>query len=208
MGSVGYTNAGTVEFLMDESGNLYFIEVNARIQVEHPVTEMVTGVDLVKSQILIAAGEPLTQILDTPIKPQGHAIECRINAENPETFAPSPGRITAMNLPGGIGVRVDTAAYSEYVIPPYYDSLVAKLIVHGRDRAEAIVRMRRALDMFVVEGIYTSIPLHKRILADADFQAGRFDTNFIQRFLPTGPAATGTETIETCGPGFPRLSWR
>jgi acetyl-CoA carboxylase biotin carboxylase subunit len=191
MGSVGYTNAGTVEFLMDESGNLYFIEVNARIQVEHPVTEMVTGVDLVKSQILIAAGESLTQILDAPIKPQGHAIECRINAENPETFAPSPGRITAMNLPGGIGVRVDTAAYSEYVIPPYYDSLVAKLIVHGRDRAEAIVRMRRALDMFVVEGIYTSIPLHKRILADADFQAGQFDTNFIQRFLPDRPGRNG-----------------
>jgi len=191
MASVGYTNAGTVEFLMDESGNLYFIEVNARIQVEHPVTEMVTGVDLVKSQILIAAGEPLTQILDAPVKAQGHAIECRINAENPETFAPSPGRITAMNLPGGIGVRVDTAAYSEYVIPPYYDSLVAKLIVHGRDRSEAMDRMRRALEMFVVEGIYTSIPLHKRILADADFQAGRFDTNFIQRFLPDRPGRNG-----------------
>jgi len=184
MRAVGYTNAGTVEFLMDETGNLYFIEVNARIQVEHPVTEMTTGVDLVKSQILVAAGETLPDILGGPIKPQGHAIECRINAENPETFAPSPGRITGLNLPGGIGVRVDTAAYSDCVIPPYYDSLLAKLIVHGRDRAEAIERMKRALDMFIVEGIYTSIPLHKRILADADFAAGKFDTNFIQRFLP------------------------
>ncbi len=184
MRAVGYTNAGTVEFLMDETGNLYFIEVNARIQVEHPVTEMTTGVDLVKSQILVAAGETLPDILGGPVKPQGHAIECRINAENPETFAPSPGRITGLNLPGGIGVRVDTAAYSDCVIPPYYDSLLAKLIVHGRDRAEAIERMKRALDMFIVEGIYTSIPLHKRILADPDFAAGKFDTNFIQRFLP------------------------
>jgi len=182
--AVGYTNAGTVEFLMDETGSLYFIEVNARIQVEHPVTEMVTGVDLVKSQILIAAGERLPDIIGDPVTPQGHAIECRINAENPETFAPSPGRITALNLPGGIGVRVDTAAFTDYVIPPYYDSLVAKLIVHGRDRAEAIQRMKRALDLFIVEGIHTSIPLHKRILADADFGAGKFDTNFIQRFMP------------------------
>jgi acetyl-CoA carboxylase biotin carboxylase subunit len=169
---------------MDESGNQYFIEVNARIQVEHPVTEMTTGVDLVKSQILVAAGETLPQILGGPVKAHGHAIECRINAENPETFAPSPGRITGLNLPGGMGVRVDTAAYSDCVIPPYYDSLLAKLIVHGRDRAEAMERMKRALDMFIVEGIYTSIPLHKRILADADFAAGKFDTNFIQRFLP------------------------
>jgi acetyl-CoA carboxylase, biotin carboxylase subunit len=184
MRAVGYTNAGTVEFLMDESGNLYFIEVNARIQVEHPVTEMTTGVDLVKSQILVAAGETLPQILGGPVKAHGHAIECRINAENPETFAPSPGRITGLNLPGGMGVRVDTAAYSDCVIPPYYDSLLAKLIVHGRDRPEAMERMKRALDMFIVEGIYTSIPLHKRILADADFAAGKFDTNFIQRFLP------------------------
>ncbi|HXJ14005.1 MAG TPA: acetyl-CoA carboxylase biotin carboxylase subunit [Candidatus Limnocylindrales bacterium] len=182
--AVGYTNAGTVEFLMDDTGSLYFIEVNARIQVEHPVTEMVTGVDLVKSQILIAAGERLPDILGGPVKPQGHAIECRINAENPETFAPSPGRITALNLPGGIGVRVDTAAFTDCVIPPYYDSLVAKLIVYGRDRAEAIQRMKRALDLFIVEGIHTSIPLHKRILADADFAAGKFDTNFILRFMP------------------------
>ncbi|HKW98100.1 MAG TPA: acetyl-CoA carboxylase biotin carboxylase subunit [Bryobacteraceae bacterium] len=182
--AAGYTNAGTIEFLMDESGDLYFIEVNARIQVEHPVTEAVTGIDLVKAQILIAAGEKLPAILNGPVQFRGHAIECRINAENPETFAPSPGRITGLNLPGGLGVRVDTAVHSESVIPPYYDSLVAKLIAYGHDRSEAIHRMRRALDMFVVEGIHTSIPLHKRILADPDFVDGKFDTNFVQRFLP------------------------
>jgi acetyl-CoA carboxylase biotin carboxylase subunit len=181
--AIGYTNAGTVEFLMDEKGDLYFIEVNARIQVEHPVTEAVTGVDLVKSQILIAAGAKLPDILGGPVKFEGHAIECRINAENPDTFAPSPGRITGLNLPGGVGIRVDTHAYQDSVIPPYYDSLVAKLIAHGRDRGEAIGRMKRALDLFVVEGIYTSIPLHKRILRDPDFIAGRFDTNFIQRWM-------------------------
>jgi len=186
---VGYTNAGTVELLMDENGELFFIEVNARIQVEHPVTELVTGIDLVKSQILIAAGQPLPEILATPIQVRGHALECRINAENPDTFAPCPGRITGLNLPGGIGVRVDTAAYTDGVISPYYDSLIAKLITHGADRAEAIVRMRRALDMFVVEGIYTSIPLHRRILSDPDFLAGRFDTNFIKRFAPANARA-------------------
>ncbi|MDQ6699175.1 MAG: acetyl-CoA carboxylase biotin carboxylase subunit [Acidobacteriota bacterium] len=182
LGAIGYTNAGTVEFLMDESGNLHFIEVNARIQVEHPVTEMVTGIDLVKAQILIAAGERLPDIVDLPVRFSGHAIECRINAENPDTFTPSPGRITGLNLPGGIGIRVDTHVFTDGVIPPYYDSLVAKLIAHGRDRTEAIERMRRALDMFVVEGIHTSIPLHQKILADADFVAGNFDTNFITRF--------------------------
>ncbi len=180
--AIGYTNAGTVEFLMDEQGDLYFIEVNARIQVEHPVTEAVTGTDLVKAQIRIAAGERLPDILGGPVEFRGHAIECRINAENPETFAPSPGRITGLNLPGGVGIRVDTHAYQEGVIPPYYDSLVAKLIAHGRDRAEAIQRMKRALDLFVVEGIHTSIPLHKRILNDPDFVAGHFDTNFIKRW--------------------------
>jgi acetyl-CoA carboxylase biotin carboxylase subunit len=183
LAAIGYTNAGTVEFLMDETGSLYFIEVNARIQVEHPVTEMVTGVDLVKAQIRIAAGEKLEDIIKLPICPSGHAIECRINAENPVTFAPSPGRITALNLPGGIGIRVDTHAFTDGVIPPYYDSLVAKLIAHGRDRAEAIGRLQRALDMFIVEGIHTSIPLHKRILSDPDFVAGNFDTNFVQRFM-------------------------
>jgi acetyl-CoA carboxylase biotin carboxylase subunit len=184
MRSVGYVNAGTVEFLMDENGCLNFIEVNARIQVEHPVTEAVTGVDLVKSQILIAAGVPLPQIVKAPVSLQGHAIECRINAESPDTFAPSPGRITGLNLPSGIGVRVDTAAYTDCMIPPYYDSLVAKVITHGRDRTEAIARMRRALEMFVVEGIHTSIPLHEQVLADPDFLAGRFDTNFVNRFMP------------------------
>ena len=183
--AIGYTNAGTVEFLMDADGNLYFIEVNARIQVEHPVTEMVTGIDLVKSQIRIAAGEYLPEILPFPldkfIHPRGHALECRINAEHPETLTPSPGRITGLNLPGGVGVRVDTAAYQDGVIPPYYDSLVAKLITFGANRDEAIARMRRALDMFVVEGIYTSIPLHQKILAHPDFIAGKIDTGFLAR---------------------------
>jgi acetyl-CoA carboxylase biotin carboxylase subunit len=142
---------------------------------------MVTGVDLVKSQIRIAAGEPLSSILREPITIRGHAIECRINAEHPDTFTPSPGRITGLNLPGGAGVRVDTAAYHDGVIPPYYDSLVAKLITHGADRAEATARMNRALDMFVVEGIYTSIPLHLKILAHPDFIAGKLDTSFLVR---------------------------
>ena len=181
--AIGYSNAGTVEFLMDEKGDLYFIEVNARIQVEHPVTEAVTGVDLVKAQIRIAAGETLADILGGPVQFRGHAIECRINAENPETFQPSPGRITGLNIPGGIGIRVDTHAYQDGVIPPYYDSLVAKLIAHGRDRDEAIQRMKRALDLFIVEGIHTSIPLHKRILVEPDFVAGTFDTNFIKRWM-------------------------
>ena len=178
----GYTNAGTVEFLMDETGKLYFIEVNARVQVEHPVTEMVTGIDIVKSQIRIAQGERLEDILPGPVTLRGHSIECRVNAENPDTFVPSPGRITGFHLPGGIGVRVDTWAYTDCVIPPYYDSLVAKLIVHGSDREEAIRRMQRALGMFIVEGIYTTIPMHQKILAEADFQAGKIDTNFIKRF--------------------------
>jgi acetyl-CoA carboxylase, biotin carboxylase subunit len=179
MRHIGYTNAGTVEFLMDEKGKLYFIEVNARIQVEHPVTEAITGIDLVKSQIQIAAGYKLPEIINLPVQFRGHAIECRINAENPETFAPSPGRITGLNLPGDIGIRVDTSAYTDYVIPPYYDSLVAKLIAYGADRTEAIARMRRALEMFVVEGIYTTIPLHQKILRDPDFIAGKTDTKFL-----------------------------
>ena len=181
--AIGYSNAGTVEFLMDEKGDLYFIEVNARIQVEHPVTEAVTGIDLVKAQIRIAAGQTLPEILGGPVQFRGHAIECRINAENPETFQPSPGRITGLNLPGGIGIRVDTHAYQDGVIPPYYDSLVAKLIAHGKDREEAIQRMKRALDLFIVEGIHTSIPLHKRILNEPDFISGQFDTNFIKRWM-------------------------
>jgi acetyl-CoA carboxylase biotin carboxylase subunit len=180
---IGYTNAGTVEFLMDEEGSLSFMEMNTRIQVEHPVTEMVTDVDLVKSQILIAAGEKLSSIITSPVQSRGHAIECRINAEHPERFTPSAGKITAFNIPGGTGVRVDTAAYAEGIIPPYYDSLIAKLIVRGRDRPEAISRMSRALEMFVVEGIFTSIPLHRRIMADPDLRAGNFDTRFMERFL-------------------------
>ncbi len=180
---IGYTNAGTIEFLMDERGNFYFIEVNARIQVEHPVTEMVTNVDLIKSQIRLAAGEKLEEVVGC-LEFRGHSIECRINAEDPETFVPSAGRITAFHMPGGTGVRVDTAAYTDAVISPYYDSLIAKLIVRGRDRAESIARMRRALEMFVIEGVKTSIPLQRRILADADFAAGKLDTHFVERFMP------------------------
>jgi acetyl-CoA carboxylase biotin carboxylase subunit len=157
--------------------------MNTRIQVEHPVTEMVTDVDLVKSQIMIAAGAHMRDVLQGPIVHRGHAIECRINAEHPEKFTPSAGKITAFHPPGGTGVRVDTAAYAEGVIPPYYDSLIAKLVVRGKDRSEAISRMSRALEMFIVEGIYTTIPLHRKILADEDFRAGKIDTGFIERFL-------------------------
>ena len=180
---VGYGNAGTVEFLRDEDGSLFFIEVNARIQVEHPVTEMVTNVDLIKSQIRLAAGEKLADVVGD-LEFRGHSIECRINAEDPETFAPSAGRITAFQIPGGTGVRVDTLAHADAVISPFYDSLIAKLIVRGRDRKEAIARMRRALEMFIIEGIKTSIPLHKRILADPDFEAGKLDTHFLERLAP------------------------
>src|SRR4029077_4617442 len=164
---IGYTNAGTVEFLMDQDGSLYFIEMNTRIQVEHPVTELVTGVDLIKAQIRVAAGERLEEAVGE-MHFSGHAIECRINAEDPDTFVPSAGRITTFQAPGGTGVRVDSAAYAYAGIPPYYDSMIAKLIVKGRDRAEAVGRMKRALEMFVIEGIKTSIPLHRRILADPD----------------------------------------
>jgi len=180
---IGYINAGTVEFLMDEQGKLHFIEMNTRIQVEHPVTEMVTGIDLVKSQILIAAGERLDDVLQGDIEHRGHAIECRINAEHPETFTPSAGKITAFHTPGGTGVRVDTAAYAEGVIPPYYDSLIAKLVAHGKDREEAMSRMARALEMFIVQGIHTTIPLHRLIMNDPEFRTGKFDTKYIERFL-------------------------
>ncbi len=185
---IGYTNAGTIEFLMDEDHNLYFLEMNTRIQVEHPVTEMVTGLDLVKQQILIAAGERLPIEAET-IGLRGHAIECRICAENPETFAPSAGQLTGFQVPGGTGVRVDTAVYAESVIPPYYDSLIAKVIVHGLNRREAIHRMMRALQMFIVEGVATSIPIHEKILADTDFRAGKIDTNFLARFSSNGAGA-------------------
>jgi len=182
---VGYTNAGTVEFLMDEHGQLYFLEMNTRIQVEHPVTEMVTGLDMVKYQIQIAAGERL-DISSETIELQGHAIECRIVAENPDTFEPCAGKVTGLHVPGGPGVRVDKAVYTESVIPPYYDSLIAKVVVHGQNRDEAIRRMARTLDMFIVDGVATSIPVHRRIIADPDFRAGKFDTHFLERFTPNG----------------------
>jgi len=191
LSQIGYSNAGTAEFLMDEKGDLYFIELNARIQVEHPVTEAVTGIDLVKSQILLADGEPLSSVIPDKVEMRGHAIECRINAENPETFAPSAGRISQIVVPGGIGVRVDTAAYTGWFVPPYYDSLIAKLITHGRDRTEAITRMQRALDFFVVEGIHTSIPLHRRILADSEFALGNLSTHFIERLFEQQASVTG-----------------
>jgi len=183
MKEIGYVNAGTVEFLMDEDGSLHFIEMNTRIQVEHPVTEFVTDIDLVKSQILIADGARLADMITRPIVSRGHSIECRINAEHPEKFTPSAGKITVFNAPGGTGVRVDTAQYQEGVVSPYYDSLIAKLVVRGKDRTEAVARMRRALDMFIIEGIHTSIPLHKRILQEPDFVAGNFDTKFMERFM-------------------------
>jgi acetyl-CoA carboxylase biotin carboxylase subunit len=190
LSEIGYVNAGTVEFLMDEDKQLHFIEMNTRIQVEHPVTEMVTDVDLVKSQILLASGARMSEVLQGPIVHRGHAIECRINAEHPEKFTPSAGKITAFHPPGGTGVRIDTAAYAEGVIPPYYDSLIAKLVVRGKDRSEAISRMTRALEMFIVEGIFTTIPLHRRILADPDFRDGNIDTTFIARFLGAGKSKT------------------
>ncbi len=179
--AAGYVSAGTVEFLLAEDGSYSFMEMNTRIQVEHPVTEMVTGVDLVKEQLLIAAGERMS-VPRGRVVPRGHAIEFRINAEDPQTFAPSPGRVTSLVLPGGPGVRVDTHLYAGYSIPPYYDSLVAKLIVHGRDRDEAIARGRRALTSLEIEGIRTSRTLHLRILDDLDFREGRLHTGFMDRY--------------------------
>ena len=178
---IGYSSAGTFEFLLDEDGSFYFMEMNTRIQVEHPVTEMVTLADIVRNQIRIASGENL-QYQQEDVQIRGHSIECRINAEDPEKFTPSPGRITAFNIPGGPGVRVDTAVYPGYVVPPYYDSMIAKLIVHARTRELAIARMQRALDMMVVEGIKTTIPLHKRIMADEKFRKGDFSTKFMEDF--------------------------
>ncbi len=178
--AIKYRNAGTVEFIVDPKGNIYFIEINTRIQVEHPITEAVTGIDIIKEQIKLAAALPL-EYKQSQIKPAGHAIECRINAEDPERFIPSPGKITFLSLPGGLGVRVDTAIYSGYVIPPHYDSLIAKLIVHGKDRAEAIAIMRRALDEFIIEGINTTIPFHQRVMRNPDFISGNFDVTFIEK---------------------------
>jgi len=181
--AINYVNAGTIEFLVDGSGNFYFMEMNTRIQVEHPVTESVTGLDLVKEQIRIAAGEKITYKQEE-IKFIGSAIECRINAEDPDKdFMPSPGRINMLDLPGGRGVRIDTHAYQGYEIPPYYDSMIAKLIVHGKDRYEAITIMRRALDEFIVEPIKTTIPFHKKVMNNPLFIRGRYSTNFIEKLL-------------------------
>ena len=191
--AVQYTNAGTFEFLMDEKGNFYFMEVNTRIQVEHPFTDMVTGIDIVKEQLRIAAGERLS-LKQSEVTYSGHAIECRVNAEDPETFVPSPGVIHAFSFPGGPGVRVDTAAHSECTISPYYDSMIAKVIAHGRDRQEAIARMKRTLEMAVIEGIHTTIPLHLKILADPDFVAGRLSTHFMERYQPKPRTASLAES--------------
>ena len=189
---VGYSSAGTVEFLLDEDGRFYFMEMNTRIQVEHPVTEMITLADIVRNQIRVAEGEELAYAQEDVIF-AGHAIECRINAEHPETFVPSPGLITACNLPGGPGVRVDTAIYPGYFVPPYYDSLIAKLIVHARTRELAIARMRRALESMVIEGIKTTIPLHLRIMDDPQFQSGDFSTKFLETFFERNSDAGGAK---------------
>ncbi|MET0556737.1 MAG: acetyl-CoA carboxylase biotin carboxylase subunit [Vicinamibacteria bacterium] len=186
--AVQYSNAGTIEFLLDAAGNYYFMEMNTRIQVEHGVTELITGRDLVKEQILVAAGHTLS-FGQKDLAFQGHALECRINAEDPVTFVPSPGTIRHLNLPGGPGVRIDTFIHEGCEISPYYDSLLAKLMTFGRDRAESIARMRRCLDVMVVEGIKTNIALHRRILDDADFQAGRMTTRFMERFMPAPKTA-------------------
>ncbi len=180
---VGYTNVGTVEFLVDEKKNFYFMEMNTRIQVEHPVTEMVTGIDLIKEQIQAAAGKPLT-IKQSDIKINSHSIECRINAEDSENFRPSPGRITAMHVPGGLGVRVESFVYNHYTVVPFYDSMLAKLIVHAPTRLEAIAKMRQALDEFVIEGIQTNIPFHRKIMASKTFRDADYDTHFLEEFLP------------------------
>ncbi len=179
--AIKYRNVGTVEFIVDSKGNIYFIEMNTRIQVEHPITEAVTGIDIIKEQIKLAAGFPL-EYKQSQIKLSGHAIECRINAEDPERFIPSPGKITFLSLPGGPGVRVDTAIYGGYLIPSHYDSLIAKLIVHGKNREEAITKMKRALDEFVIEGVNTTIPFHKKVMNNPDFISGNFNTNFIEKF--------------------------
>jgi acetyl-CoA carboxylase biotin carboxylase subunit len=181
--AIGYVGAGTIEFLLDEDGSFYFMEMNTRIQVEHPVTEMTTGYDLIKEQIRAAAGLPLS-VRSGPVEHRGHAIECRINAENPDRdFSPSPGQIHTFHPPGGPGVRLDTHVYAGYKVPPFYDSLLAKLIVHGADRAEAIARMRNALASFVIEGVHTTIPFLLDVLEQPDFVAGEVDTRFLERMV-------------------------
>ena len=185
---LGYIGAGTVEFLY-EDGRFYFIEMNTRIQVEHPVTEMITGIDIVNEQIKIAAGSPLS-IAQDDVRVLGAAIECRVNAEHARTFIPSPGRITYFHPPGGLGVRVNSSAYQGYVIPPYYDSLVGKLIVHGRTRTEALMRLRRALDEFIVDGINTTLPLFRALVRNADVQNGQYDIHWLEAFLKTSRRST------------------
>ncbi len=192
--AVQYTNAGTFEFLMDPQGNFYFMEANTRLQVEHPVTEMVTGIDIVKEQIRIAAGARLG-FKQSEVVFTGHSIECRINAEDPDTFVPSPGLIRVFQVPGGPGVRVETFAHNDCTITPYYDSMIAKLIVHGRDRTEAIARMKRTLEMTVIEGIKTSIPLHLKVLSDPDFIAGKVSTSFMERYMVARPAGRLAEAV-------------
>jgi acetyl-CoA carboxylase biotin carboxylase subunit len=180
---VNYESAGTIEFLLDQDGKFYFMEMNTRIQVEHPVTEMVFGMDLLKQQILLAAGEKLNSVI-RGYKLRGHAIECRINAEDPDkNFRPNPGKIEIFHVPGGPGVRVDTHAYAQYQIPQFYDSLIAKLITSGKDRDEAVGRMNRALEEFIIEGVATTVPFHQRVMNDADFQNGNFDTKYVERLL-------------------------
>ena len=191
MAELGYVSAGTIEFLY-EDGNFYFIEMNTRIQVEHPITEMITGIDLVNEQIKIAAGSPLS-IAQDDVRFLGAAIECRVNAEHARTFVPSPGRITYFHPPGGLGIRVDSSAYQGYVIPPYYDSLVGKLIVHGRTRTEALMRLRRALDEFIVDGVETTLPLFRILVRNSDVQNGQYDIHWLEEFLKTEPGTREPE---------------
>ncbi|MFC1800205.1 acetyl-CoA carboxylase biotin carboxylase subunit [Candidatus Eisenbacteria bacterium] len=194
--AVGYESAGTVEFLMDCHGSFYFIEMNTRVQVEHCVTEMVTGTDIVQEQIRIAAGEPMT-IKQEDVVIRGHAIECRINAEDPErNFAPSPGRIDTFHMPGGTGIRVDSHAYAQYMIPPYYDSLIAKLVAHAPDRDQAIARVAGALDEFIVEGVKTTIPFHQQAIRSKLFRSGKFDTHFVEELAKGEEGAEGEEPAE------------
>jgi acetyl-CoA carboxylase biotin carboxylase subunit len=181
MAKLGYSGVGTVEFLY-EDGEFYFIEMNTRLQVEHPVTEMITGIDLVQEQIRVASGLPLN-VTQEDVQFHGHAIECRINAENPVTFTPSPGRIEAVHVPGGLGVRVDSGIYAGYTIPPYYDSLIGKLIVFGKTRNECLMRLRRALGEYVIEGVSTTIPLFQRLLGEPDIMDGRYDIHWLEKYL-------------------------
>lgn len=195
----GYQNAGTIEFLLDTDGSYYFMEMNTRIQVEHPVTEEVTDIDLVREQLRIASGLPL-EMTQADVKIRGHSMECRINAENPDMdFRPSPGQITSFHVPGGLGIRVDTHAYAKYVIPAFYDSMIAKLITHGKTRADAVMRMQRALEEFVIEGVDTTLDFHKKVFGDPTFQSGNYDTTFVEKFMAGETAATEPGTVEIEG---------